>query len=98
MRTILQTYRIAPCAFFKLLFQDLYYASFAYNTFSIIGVNIDDTIISKITDVKYTGVKSPADNPFCDTISATSPLVIMPTPILSAVSYTHLTLPTKLEV
>ncbi len=56
-------------------------ASFAYNTFNIIGVAIDETIINKITDVKYTGVSSPAESPFCDTISATSPLVIIPTPI-----------------
>ena len=48
-------------------------ASFAYNTFNIIGVAIDETIINKITDVKYTGVSSPAESPFCDTISATSP-------------------------
>lgn len=42
---------------------------------------MDDIIISKITEVKYTGVRSPTDNPFCDTIKATSPLVIIPTPI-----------------
>ena len=52
-----------------------------YNTFNIIGVRIEDTIIKRMTDVKYTGVSRPADNPFCATISATSPRVIIPTPI-----------------
>lgn len=42
---------------------------------------MDEIIISKITDVKYTGVSRPTDNPFWDTIRATSPLVIIPTPI-----------------
>ena len=58
-------------------------ASFEYNILSIIGVEMDDTMIKNITEVKYTGVSSPAVSPFCATISATSPLVIMPTPILS---------------
>ena len=42
-----------------------------------------DTIINKITEAKYSGVSSPTDSPFCATISATSPLVIIPTPILT---------------
>ena len=45
---------------------------------------MEDTIIKRITDVKYTGFKSPTASPFCDTIRATSPLVIIPTPILIA--------------
>ena len=57
-------------------------ASLEYNIFKIIGVAIEDTIIKKITDVKYTGVSRPAVNPFCATIRATSPRVIIPTPIL----------------
>lgn len=44
---------------------------------------MDETMIKNITEVKYTGVSSPAVSPFCATISATSPLVIMPTPILN---------------
>lgn len=56
-------------------------ASLEYNIFKMIGVDMDDTIIKKITDVKYTGVSKPAVNPFCATIRATSPRVIIPTPI-----------------
>ena len=56
-------------------------AFFAYNNFKIIGVAMEDTIISKITDVKYTEESSPTENPFWETISATSPRVIIPTPI-----------------
>lgn len=56
--------------------------SLEYNIFKIIGVDMDDTIIKKITDVKYTGVSKPTVNPFCATIRATSPRVIIPTPIL----------------
>ena len=58
-------------------------AFFAYNNFKIIGVAMEDTIISKITDVKYTEESSPTESPFWETISATSPRVIIPTPILS---------------
>ena len=58
-------------------------ASLEYNIFSMIGVKIEDTMIRKITDVKYTGVSSPAVRPFCATIRATSPRVIIPTPIFS---------------
>ncbi len=58
-------------------------ASFEYNIFNMIGVKIEETMIRKITDVKYTGVSRPAERPFCATISATSPRVIMPTPIFS---------------
>lgn len=39
-------------------------ASLEYNIFSMIGVKIEDTMIRKITDVKYTGVSRPAVNPF----------------------------------
>ena len=39
-------------------------------------------IISKITAVKYCDDIRPTLRPFCATISATSPLVIIPTPIL----------------
>jgi len=35
-----------------------------YKTFNNIGVTIELTIISKITDVKYSCSKSPTDNPF----------------------------------
>lgn len=48
-----------------------------------IGVAIDDTIIRRMTLVKYTGLRSPTDNPFWDTIRATSPLVIIPIPIFN---------------
>lgn len=58
-------------------------ASLEYSIFNMIGVAIEDTMIRKITDVKYTGVSRPAVNPFCATISATSPLVIIPTPIFN---------------
>ena len=57
--------------------------SFEYKIFNIMGVKIDDTIIKKITDVKYTDVSNPADKPFWATTNATSPRVIMPTPIFS---------------
>ena len=43
---------------------------------------IEDTIISSITDVKYFASIMPTESPFCETISATSPRVIMPTPTL----------------
>ena len=42
---------------------------------------MEETIINKITDVKYTGDMSPTARPFWDTINATSPRVIIPTPI-----------------
>ena len=42
-----------------------------------------DTMISRITDVKYTELIMPSLSPLCATIKATSPRVIMPTPILS---------------
>ena len=45
------------------------------------GVETLETMISRITAVKYSGVRRPTDNPFCATIRATSPRVIMPTPI-----------------
>ena len=45
---------------------------------------MEDVIISKITDVKYTGSSSPTDIPFWATIKATSPRVIIPTPTLIA--------------
>ena len=41
-----------------------------------------ETIIRKITAVKYIGEIIPTERPFCETINATSPLVIIPTPIL----------------
>ncbi len=47
------------------------------------GVEIEDTIINKITAVKYTGLRRPTLNPFWDTIRATSPRVIIPTPIFN---------------
>ena len=40
-------------------------------------------MINKITDVKYTGERSPTARPFWDTINATSPLVIIPIPIFN---------------
>ena len=42
-----------------------------------------ETIIKRITEVKYEDSIMPTAKPFCATISATSPRVIMPTPILS---------------
>lgn len=38
-------------------------------------------MISRMTQVKYSGVKSPTESPFWETIRATSPLVIIPIPI-----------------
>lgn len=40
-----------------------------------------EAMIKRMTAVKYSGVRRPTDNPFCATISATSPRVIIPTPI-----------------
>jgi len=40
-----------------------------------------EQMMRRITAVKYTGVRRPTESPFWDTIRATSPLVIMPTPI-----------------
>ena len=42
---------------------------------------MEEVIIKRITEVKYTGSIRPAESPFCDTINATSPRVIIPTPI-----------------
>lgn len=42
---------------------------------------MEETIIRRITAVKYLDSIIPTERPFCATISATSPLVIMPTPI-----------------
>ena len=53
----------------------------------MIGVAMEDTMISKMTDVKYTGCMSPTASPFCETIRATSPRVIMPTPIFKESSH-----------
>lgn len=56
-------------------------SSRAYIILSRIGVKTLEAIIKRITDVKYSDVKRPTDKPFCATINATSPRVIMPTPI-----------------
>ena len=42
---------------------------------------MEETMISKITDVKYTGSISPTASPFWAMINATSPRAIIPTPI-----------------
>ena len=42
---------------------------------------MEEIMINKITDVKYFESSIPTDKPFCATISATSPRVIIPTPI-----------------
>ena len=47
----------------------------------MIGVAMEDTMISRMTDVKYTESIIPSLSPLCATISATSPRVIMPTPM-----------------
>ena len=58
-------------------------ASLEYNIFRITGVSMELHMIRRITDVKYLLSISPTASPFCDTMRATSPLVIIPTPILS---------------
>ena len=52
--------------------------------FKSIGVRIELTIISRITEVKYLLSSISTSSPFLETIRATSPLVIIPTPILRA--------------
>ena len=44
------------------------------------GVEMEETMMSRITEVKSRGSIIPTANPFWETIRATSPLVIMPTP------------------
>ena len=53
-----------------------------YSLLSRIGARIELTNIIRITGVKNSGVIKPRARPFCAVISATSPLVIIPTPIL----------------
>ena len=42
---------------------------------------MEEKTMSRMTAVKYTEFSNPTLSPFCATIRATSPLVIMPTPI-----------------
>lgn len=56
------------------------FSSRAKRNFRAIGVTMDEIRISRITGVKYAELIIPQDNPFCATISATSPRVIIPTP------------------
>ena len=55
--------------------------SFEKRSFKITGVKTEEQIIKRITAVKYSAVIIPAAKHFWVTIKATSPRVIMPTPI-----------------
>lgn len=44
---------------------------------------MEEKRINNITGVKKTGSNKPTDKPFCETIRATSPRIIIPTPILT---------------
>ena len=53
-----------------------------YKSFRNIGVRIDEVMIRRITDVKNAPLNAPTERALCATISATSPRVIIPIPIL----------------
>lgn len=48
--------------------------------FSKIGTSIEETMIKRITAVKYFGSINPEERPFEATINATSPRTIIPKP------------------
>lgn len=64
----------------KIEYIPFFIYSFENNIFKRMGLITDEIIIRKITEVKYTGDIIPTARPFWETISATSPRVIIPTP------------------